>query len=293
MPCVVGPRSRVVTGRQGTAARSPKRTVGSGDARGRPAESVQKRSKRLRSPPPIPHDARTAQVPQQGNQIRSQYRQWSTPSARPQCAGAPTGGPQHQRRTPRRRSPGTGAALTSVLTPKGPADRPAGPFACPFTGPYAVRPVPYPDRVGPCRSVPSRQAGLLQLRELRVDESACGTSILLGVQHVHGVEGHDRRAAAHHGEGRSGPCRRRWTPDKPERDGLVARVGCGPLLDAAVLVADVLVRRALAGPCAGLGEHVVGVARSYASSASEVTEGLSSSVAVTPRRGRSVRPGRW
>ncbi len=48
MPCVVGPRSGQVTGRQGTAARSPKRTVGSGDARSRPADFVRVRIGRQR-----------------------------------------------------------------------------------------------------------------------------------------------------------------------------------------------------------------------------------------------------
>ena len=124
-----------VTGRQGTAARSPKRTAGSGDARGRPAGQVpaQGWAKRLRRPRPSSTMPRKPPSPSADNCIRiaSTYCQRSRPFARPLCAGAPTGSTAggrdaahnsivSKRRNPPAPLPGTGAALTSVLTKEGP-----------------------------------------------------------------------------------------------------------------------------------------------------------------------------
>jgi hypothetical protein len=137
VPCVVGPRSREVTGRQGTAARSPKRKAGSGDARGRPAGRrmyasspgrtvaeaafVQRDAhKAVEDPSPRVHNciARYVRLPRAPCQ-RSRPPRRDGPHSHP--GGAPPG----------RRFPGTGAALTPVLTRRrAPRPRPAGPFAC-------------------------------------------------------------------------------------------------------------------------------------------------------------------
>jgi hypothetical protein len=111
VPYVVGPRSRKVTGRQGTAARSFKRTVGSGDARGRPAENAKMHKgwvKRLRRPRP---SSTMRRKPPKSPDTQPHCnalpgRQRSRPSARPVCAGAPTEAHRADRATEsKRRNP--------------------------------------------------------------------------------------------------------------------------------------------------------------------------------------------
>jgi hypothetical protein len=112
-----------------------KRTAGSGDARGRPAGQVPAQGwvKRLRRPRPSSTMPRKPPSPSADNCIRtaSMYCQRSRPFARPLCAGAPTGSTaggkdaahtrmESKRRNPPAPLPGTGAALTSVLTKEGP-----------------------------------------------------------------------------------------------------------------------------------------------------------------------------
>jgi hypothetical protein len=106
-----------VTGRQGTAARSPQRTVGSGDARGRPY--------------PVQMVAQSAAHPARCKRGRSRsaspHCQRSIPLVRPLCAGSAT---FPARRTPpgaaprHRRCPDVGAERQG---PRG--SRSAGPLA--------------------------------------------------------------------------------------------------------------------------------------------------------------------
>lgn len=63
--------------------------------------------------------------------------QWSIPRERPSCAGSATGAPTDSRRTPPAPLLGTDAALTSVLTAKGPADPSRGALRSAPTAPQS------------------------------------------------------------------------------------------------------------------------------------------------------------
>src|SRR5690606_26339859 len=106
-----------VTGRQGTAARSPKRTDGPGDARGRPAEITRVRVERLRRRR-TSSTMRTSPTPPPDNRIA--LRQRTTP--------APPEGPR-RRAPPPDPAPagGDGAFETSGATPRRRSQAPAQP----------------------------------------------------------------------------------------------------------------------------------------------------------------------
>lgn len=122
MPYPVGPRSGPVTGRQGTAARSPKRTAGSGDARGRPADNCTQE--------PVPDraaaDASGRAAPSASSPCPPRIPGTLTAPPPPLVRTIKTGGA-----TPRRRFPGTGASLTPAPATRAPRPSPAGPFVMP------------------------------------------------------------------------------------------------------------------------------------------------------------------
>lgn len=136
MPCAVGPRSGEVTGRQGTAARSPKRTAGSGDARGRPAEpgtrarvpqsrrrDPRRRSRHRRASKPVP----TGRGPR-GSSRRG-------PSSHPPPGRCPSGSSRASVR-PRAVKPRRSVRQTPARCRQAPAPRPSGP------GPFPSNPGP-------------------------------------------------------------------------------------------------------------------------------------------------------
>ncbi len=126
MPYVVGPRSGQVTGRQGTAARSRKRTAGSGDARGRPTEYVRIPDQRSRRSSPSSHVRH--------GRARAGPPRAPLTTARPSKASGAT---------PRRRSPGTGAVLTPAPgRGRAPRPKPRGALRTPLAQVTSHAPTP-------------------------------------------------------------------------------------------------------------------------------------------------------
>lgn len=136
MQCAVGPRSGEVTGRQGTAARSPKRTAGSGDARGRPAEP----RTRARVPQSSRRDPRRrsrapARLEAGGDGKRAPRLHPAGPFAAPTPGPVPVRLQPRARQAPCRQAPTQRPSDPGPL-PSGPAPRPSGP------GPFPSNPRP-------------------------------------------------------------------------------------------------------------------------------------------------------
>lgn len=176
--CAVGPRSRDVTGRQGTAARSPRErsasgTPGADRPPSRPPPVLPRPAPR-RLPQPAPRNdptvpvrldhvepvARVTAHPARCLAGQPHVRHCTTPlplvettsaplvrrvgHRRPQTRGALPPAPLH----------GTDAALTSVLTAKGPADPSRGALRS-SVAPRAVTPEPPPLRASLWRAAPT------------------------------------------------------------------------------------------------------------------------------------------